>query len=176
MKHLTWLMKSSRYALVTSRQGRGLRGLNASLKALSSDSSRILLTPRLARRLATVSSTLSAPEDSPSKERLVGDGGREEKEVDRDVHHAPRPPSPSSPSISASSSSSSSSSPALEPAGELRREPMNIYNLNAIIRDQVERTLLSFFQQSCSDDRLCPVNTPLKDSCVLLCLHIVPPR
>lgn len=150
MIHLTWLMKSSRYRLVTFRQGRGLRGLNASLKALSSDSGRILLTPRLARRLATVSSTLSAPEeshDSPSKEGLCGDGGREEKEVDRDVHHTPCTPSPSSPSISASSSSSSSSSPALEPAGELRREPMNIYNLNAIIRDQVERTLLSFFQQ-----------------------------
>ena len=53
--------------------------------------------------------------------------------------HSPGPRSPSvgSPSISASSSSSSSSSPALEPVGELRKEPMNIYNLNAIIRDQV---------------------------------------
>lgn len=157
--------------LVRFRQGRGLRGLNASLKAVSSDSGRILLTPRLARRLATVSSALSAPEesqDSPSKESWSGNGGREEKEADREVQHTP---SPSSPSVSASSSSSSSSSPALEPPGELRREPMNIYNLNAIIREQVEHGLLSFLSPFFKHLRILPlpgyicmiVNTPLED-------------
>ncbi|XP_056878489.1 protein bicaudal D homolog 1-like isoform X3 [Takifugu flavidus] len=157
------------------RQGRGLRGLNASLKAMSSDSSRILLTPRLARRLATASSTLSAPEesqDSPSKESLSGDGGREEKEVDRDVHHTPCTPPPSSPSISASSSSSSSSSPALEPAGELRKEPMNIYNLNAIIRDQVKHLQravdrsLQLSRQRAAARELAPLLDRDKESCM----------
>lgn len=125
--------------------------MNASLKAMSADSGRILLTPRLARRLATASSTLSAPEDSqdsPSKESLSGGGGKEEKGPDRDAQHTPCTPPPSSPSVSTSSSSSSSSSPALEPPGELRRELMNIYNLNAIIRDQVEQGLLPFLSPS----------------------------
>ncbi|KAM3587899.1 uncharacterized protein V6R79_016542 [Siganus canaliculatus] len=129
------------------RQGRGLRGLSASLKAMSSDNSKVLLTPRLARRLAAVASTTStpgespSPSESPSKEPLSGEGVRE-KEGDRkalsEQNLPPCTPPTRSPSISASSSSSSSSSPALEPAGELRREPMNIYNLNAIIRDQVK--------------------------------------
>ncbi|KAM9845889.1 protein bicaudal D homolog 1-like [Aulostomus maculatus] len=133
------------------RQGRGLRGLSASLKAMSSDNSKVLLTPRLARRLATVAMTTStsgesrSPSQSPSKEPPRGERGREDKEGDRDglqvlSEQSPPPCTPPShsPSISASSSSSSSSSPALEPAGELRREPMNIYNLNAIIREQVK--------------------------------------
>lgn len=136
----------------SSRQGRGLRGLSASLKAMSSDNSKVLLTPRLARRLAAVASITStpaesrSPSESPSKEPLSGQG-RGEKEGDReglqvppDQSLPPCTPPTRSPSISASSSSSSSSSPALEPAGELRREPMNIYNLNAIIRDQVEHS------------------------------------
>ncbi|XP_074481672.1 protein bicaudal D homolog 1-like isoform X4 [Sebastes fasciatus] len=132
------------------RKGRGLRGLSACLKAMSSDNSKVLLTPRLARRLAAVASTTltpaesRSPSQSPSKEPLSGEGGREEKEGDKEGLQVPSEqslppctPPTRSPSISASSSSSSSSSPALEPAGELRREPMNIYNLNAIIRDQL---------------------------------------
>ncbi|XP_067330505.1 protein bicaudal D homolog 1-like isoform X3 [Channa argus] len=133
------------------RQGRGLRGLSASLKAMSLDNSKVLLTPRLARRLVTVTSTTStsgesrSPSESPSKEPLSEERRGEEKEGDREGLHVtteqslpPCTPPTRSPSISASSSSSSSSSPALEPAGELRREPMNIYNLNAIIREQVK--------------------------------------
>ncbi|KAF3699507.1 Protein bicaudal D -like protein 1 [Channa argus] len=133
------------------RQGRGLRGLSASLKAMSLDNSKVLLTPRLARRLVTVTSTTStsgesrSPSESPSKEPLSEERRGEEKEEDREGLHVtteqslpPCTPPTRSPSISASSSSSSSSSPALEPAGELRREPMNIYNLNAIIREQVK--------------------------------------
>ncbi|KAA8580451.1 hypothetical protein FQN60_005986 [Etheostoma spectabile] len=131
------------------RQGRGLRGLSACLKAMSSDNSKVLLTPRLARRLAAVVSTTftpgesRSPSQSPSKEPLSGEVGGGEKEGDKEGLQVPSEqklplctPPTLSPSISASSSSSSSSSPALEPAGELRREPMNIYNLNAIIREQ----------------------------------------
>jgi len=149
--------------LFPSRQGRGLRGLSASLKAMSSDTSKVFLTPRLARRLAAVvSANLTpggsrSPSQSPSKEPLSGEGRVEDKKEDKEGLQAsseqsppPSTPPTRSPSISASSSSSSSSSPALEPAGELRREPMNVYNLNAIIREQVQRwrsrssSLLSF--------------------------------
>ncbi|XP_042083714.1 protein bicaudal D homolog 1, partial [Haplochromis burtoni] len=129
------------------RQGRGLRGLSSSLKAMCTDNSKVLLTPRLARRLAAVASTTSTPgesrtpSESPSKEPLHGGSRRVEKEVLQVPSEQSLPPSTPptrSSSISASSSSSSSSSPAMEPAGELRREPMNIYNLSAIIRDQVK--------------------------------------
>ncbi|KAM7366779.1 hypothetical protein PAMP_014725 [Pampus punctatissimus] len=165
------------------RQGRGLRGFSACLKAMSTDNSKVLLTPRLARRLAAVASATSAdsrsPSESPSKEPLSGEGGREEKERDSEGFQAPpeqslppcTPPS-ASPSISASSSSSSSSSPALEPAGELRREPMNIYNLNAIIRDQVKHlqravdTSLQLSRQRAAARELAPLLDKDKESCM----------
>ncbi|XP_050933674.1 protein bicaudal D homolog 1 isoform X1 [Lates calcarifer] len=144
------------------RQGRGLRGLSASLKAMSSDNSKVLLTPRLARRLAAVSSTTStpvesrSPSESPSKEPLL----------------PPCTPPTRSPSISASSSSSSSSSPAMEPAGELRKEPMNIYNLNAIIRDQVKHLQravdrsLQLSRQRAAARELAPLLDKDKESCM----------
>uniref|UniRef100_A0A8C5CN40 Uncharacterized protein n=1 Tax=Gadus morhua TaxID=8049 RepID=A0A8C5CN40_GADMO len=164
------------------RQGRGLRGLAAGLKALSADDSRVLLTPRLARRLAAVAAATASPGESrspsqsPSKEPPSrGEGPQKD---------APQGPSPSqrspgphtpptrSPSISASSSSSSSSSPALEPAGELRREPLNIYNLNAIIRDQVkhlqravDRSLLLSRQRAAARE-LAPLLDKDKESCL----------
>ncbi|XP_036978227.1 protein bicaudal D homolog 1-like isoform X2 [Acanthopagrus latus] len=167
------------------RQGRGLRGLSASLKAMSSDNSKVLLTPRLARRLAAVASTTStpaesrSPSESPSKEPLSGERGREEKEGDReglqlpsDHSLPPCTPPTRSPSISASSSSSSSSSPALEPAGELRREPMNIYNLNAIIREQVKHLQravdrsLQLSRQRAAARELAPLLDKDKESCM----------
>ncbi|XP_008288538.1 protein bicaudal D homolog 1-like [Stegastes partitus] len=167
------------------RQGRGLRGLSASLKAMSSDNSKVLLTPRLARRLAAVSSTTStpgesrSPSESPSKEPLSGEAVREEKEADREGLQVPSEPSlppctppTRSPSISASSSSSSSSSPALEPAGELRREPMNIYNLNAIIRDQVKHLQravdrsLQLSRQRAAARELAPLLDKDKEGCM----------
>ncbi|XP_035807490.2 protein bicaudal D homolog 1-like isoform X3 [Amphiprion ocellaris] len=167
------------------RQGRGLRGLSASLKAMSSDNSKVLLTPRLARRLAAVSSTTStpgesrSPSESPSKEPLSAEAVREEREVDREGLQVPpeaslppcTPPT-RSPSISASSSSSSSSSPALEPAGELRREPMNIYNLNAIIRDQVKHLQravdrsLQLSRQRAAARELAPLLDKDKEGCM----------
>uniref|UniRef100_A0A3B5ADI5 Protein bicaudal D homolog 1-like n=1 Tax=Stegastes partitus TaxID=144197 RepID=A0A3B5ADI5_9TELE len=72
----------------------------------------------------------------------------------------------------ASSSSSSSSSPALEPAGELRREPMNIYNLNAIIRDQVKHLQravdrsLQLSRQRAAARELAPLLDKDKEGCM----------
>uniref|UniRef100_H3CP55 Bicaudal D homolog 1a n=1 Tax=Tetraodon nigroviridis TaxID=99883 RepID=H3CP55_TETNG len=111
-------------------------------------------------------------QDSPSKESLSGNGGREKKEADGDVQNVPCTPPPSSPSVSASSSSSSSSSPALEPPGELRREPMNIYNLNAIIRDQVKHLQravdrsLQLSRQRAAARELAPLLDRDKESCM----------
>lgn len=158
---------------------------------MSSDNSKVLLTPRLARRLAAVTSSASSPaesrspSESPSKEPLSGESPREEKEVEREGLQAapeqslqPCTPPTRSPSISASSSSSSSSSPALEPPGDLRREPMNIYNLNAIVRDQVGSAvlhsgrLLSFM--ILSNHRSWTSDVPsCCSSCVLVFLSIV---
>ncbi|XP_056280506.1 protein bicaudal D homolog 1-like isoform X2 [Pseudoliparis swirei] len=167
------------------RQGRGLRGLSASLKAMSSDTSKVFLTPRLARRLAAVvSANLTpggsrSPSQSPSKEPLSGEGRVEDKKEDKEGLQAsseqsppPSTPPTRSPSISASSSSSSSSSPALEPAGELRREPMNVYNLNAIIREQVkylQRAVdmsLQLSRQRAAARELAPLLDKDKESCL----------
>ncbi|XP_035475830.1 protein bicaudal D homolog 1-like isoform X1 [Scophthalmus maximus] len=167
------------------RQGKGLRSVTASLKAMSSDNSKVLLTPRLARRLAAVASTTLTPGESrspsasPSKEHLCREGGEEEKEGDREGLQVPSEkglpvctPPTRSPSISASSSSSSSSSPALEPAGELRKEPMNIYNLNAIIRDQVKHLQravdqsLQLSRQRAAARDLAPLLDKDKESCM----------
>uniref|UniRef100_A0A8C8E3R8 Protein bicaudal D homolog 1 n=1 Tax=Oryzias sinensis TaxID=183150 RepID=A0A8C8E3R8_9TELE len=167
------------------RQGRGLRSISASLKAVSSDSSKVLLTPRLSRRLVAAASTTSSPggsrspSASPSKEPLSGEGEGEDKEVCREGLQAPfeqtlppcTPPT-RSPSISASSSSSSSSSPALEPHGELRREPMNIYSLNAIVRDQVKHLQravdrsLQLSRQRAAARELAPLLEKDKESCM----------
>ncbi|XP_031725753.1 protein bicaudal D homolog 1-like isoform X4 [Anarrhichthys ocellatus] len=167
------------------RKGRGLRGLSASLKAMSSDNSKVLLTPRLARRLAAVASTTlspggsRSPSHSPSKEPLSGEGRGEEKVGDKEGLQVPSEqslppctPPTRSPSISASSSSSSSSSPALEPAGELRREPMNVYNLNAIIREQVKHLQravdrsLQLSRQRAAARELAPLLDKDKESCM----------
>ncbi|RVE56233.1 hypothetical protein OJAV_G00218970 [Oryzias javanicus] len=164
------------------RQGRGLRSISASLKAVSSDSSKVLLTPRLSRRLVAAASPTSSPggsrspSASPSKEPLSGEGEGEDKEVCREAPFEqalpPCTPPTRSPSISASSSSSSSSSPALEPHGELRREPMNIYNLNAIVRDQVKHLQravdrsLQLSRQRAAARELAPLLDKDKESCM----------
>ncbi|XP_024119076.1 protein bicaudal D homolog 1 isoform X1 [Oryzias melastigma] len=164
------------------RQGRGLRSISASLKAVSSDSSKVLLTPRLSRRLVAAASPTSSPggsrspSASPSKEPLSGEGEGEDKEVCREAPFEqalpPGTPPTRSPSISASSSSSSSSSPALEPHGELRREPMNIYNLNAIVRDQVKHLQravdrsLQLSRQRAAVRELAPLLDKDKESCM----------
>nr|XP_061809171.1 protein bicaudal D homolog 1-like [Nerophis lumbriciformis] len=160
------------------RHGRGLKGLCASLKAMSSDNSKVLLTPRLARRLANSTTSTSgesrSPSESPSKEprRDGKEAGKELMKGQAEQSLPPCSPPTRSPSISASSSSSSSSSPALEPAGELRREPMNIYNLNAIIRDQVKHLqravdkALQLSRQRAEARELAPLLDKDKESCL----------
>ncbi|XP_053718766.1 protein bicaudal D homolog 1-like isoform X2 [Synchiropus splendidus] len=165
------------------RQGRGLRGLSASLKAMSSDNSKVLLTPRLARRLAAVASSTSttsitstpqesrSPSQSPSKEPLSGETSKEGLQVPSEQSLACTSPT-RSPSISASSSSSSSSSPAMEPIGELRREPLNIYNLNAIVREQVKHLQravdrsLQLSKQRAAARELAPLLDKDKETCM----------
>lgn len=97
---------------------------------------RALLSPRLARRLAAVSAACSpepprSPMDSPS----------------RDCHHsdatANAADASSSPTRHPTGSPGRAASPCPSPvppesAGDLRKEPMNIYNMNAIIRDQIK--------------------------------------
>lgn len=118
------------------RQSRVTR--SGSLK--SSDDPRALLSPRLARRLAAVSAACSSesprtPMDSPSK----------------DCHHsnttantADSPSCHNSPTRNLMGSPGPSASPCPSPVpseaggGDLRKEPMNIYNMNAIIRDQIK--------------------------------------
>ncbi|XP_061769171.1 protein bicaudal D homolog 1-like isoform X2 [Nerophis ophidion] len=165
------------------RQGRGLKGLCANLKAMSSDNSKVLLTPRLSRRMAAAATTSTSedsrsPSESPSKEPLPA-GDRGGKKGDKEWIQgqsqqsltSSTPPT-RSPSISASSSSSSSSSPALEPVSELRREPMNIYNLNAIIREQVKHLQravdrsLQLSRQRAAARELSPLLDKDKESCM----------
>uniref|UniRef100_UPI0037E960FF protein bicaudal D homolog 1 isoform X2 n=1 Tax=Semicossyphus pulcher TaxID=241346 RepID=UPI0037E960FF len=117
------------------RQSRVTR--SGSLKG--SDDPRALLSPRLARRLAAASAACSSdaprsPMDSPSK-----DGHHSETSTNTmdasSCHSSPTRQPPGSPSISISPCPSPVPS---EAGGDLRKEPMNIYNLNAIIRDQIK--------------------------------------
>lgn len=117
------------------RQSRVTR--NGSLKGC--DDPRALLSPRLARRLAAVSAACSSeaprsPVDSPS----------------RDCHHSDTTANTadssschSSPTRNLTGSPGHAVSPCPSPVppesgGDLRKEPMNIYNMNAIIRDQIK--------------------------------------
>ncbi|XP_051974519.1 protein bicaudal D homolog 1-like [Xyrauchen texanus] len=118
----------NRVTLDYYRQGRTLtRMSNAGLKV--QDELRVLLTPRLARRLAAINAATSesrSPSNSPSKEPVS-------------VEQSPVRTLLGSPIVSASSSSSSSSpAPESSTGSDLRREPTNIYHLNAIIRDQIK--------------------------------------
>lgn len=108
------------------RQSRVTR--SGSLKGC--DDPRALLSPRLARRLAAVSAACSSeppysPMDSPS----------------RDCHPVDTPANTTeSSSCHSSPTRNLTGSPgqAISPGGDLRKEPMNIYNMNAIIRDQIK--------------------------------------
>ncbi|XP_061533400.1 protein bicaudal D homolog 1 isoform X2 [Phycodurus eques] len=117
------------------RQSRVTR--SGSLKG--SEDPRALLSPRLARRLAAVSALCSSeaqrsPMDSPSKESRDSDTAT--NPADSPAQHGSPNRNPiSSPVISMSPCSSPVPS---EAGGDLRKEPMNIYNLNAIIRDQIK--------------------------------------
>ncbi|XP_041113039.1 protein bicaudal D homolog 1-like isoform X3 [Polyodon spathula] len=89
-----------------------------------SDDPRVLLSPRLARRaMATPSDHKSPAEQAPK------DAGETNKEQS--------PKSPTRTPIVSPVITAPPSSPVTE-SSDLRKEPMNIYNLNAIIRDQIK--------------------------------------
>ncbi|XP_063052972.1 protein bicaudal D homolog 1 [Engraulis encrasicolus] len=157
------------------------------------DDPRALLSPRLARRLASISSACSSepprsPQDSPSKDpppsssssstATAGDGGQ--------VNGSPSrtPQAPGSP-VTISLSPCPSPSPDNSNGGHghsgsngsgggesLRREPMNIYNLNAIIRDQIKHLQravdrsLQLSRQRAAARELAPVMDKDKEACM----------
>ncbi|XP_054475979.1 protein bicaudal D homolog 1 isoform X2 [Anoplopoma fimbria] len=115
------------------RQSRVTR--SGSLKGC--DDHRALLSPRLARRLAAASAACSpdpprSPMDSPSRDAHHNE--TKPNTVDS-CHSSPTRNPLGSPVISVSPCPSPVPS---EAGGDLRKEPMNIYNLNAIIRDQIK--------------------------------------
>ncbi|XP_070828319.1 protein bicaudal D homolog 1 isoform X7 [Chaetodon trifascialis] len=117
------------------RQSRVTR--SGSLKG--SDDPRALLSPRLARRLAAASAACSSesprcPMDSPSKDAQHNETATNTGDPPS-CHSSPTRNPTGSPVISISPCPSPVPS---EAGGDLRKEPMNIYNLNAIIRDQIK--------------------------------------
>ncbi|KAK3544370.1 hypothetical protein QTP86_010154 [Hemibagrus guttatus] len=150
------------------RQGRNPpRAMSTGLKV--QDDHRVLLTPRLARRLAAINAATSStstpsdsqsPTESPSKEPL----NSEDSPV-RTVL--------SSSAVSASSSSSSSSPAPDSPAGsDTRREPINLHHLNAIIRDQIKHLQkavdrsLQLSRQRAAVRELAPLFDKEKEACM----------
>nr|XP_021328918.1 protein bicaudal D homolog 1 isoform X5 [Danio rerio] len=122
---------------------------------------RALLSPRLARRLAAVNSSdmSKSPQDSPSKEPL-GDGIKGEGG------------SPNRTPFGSPINGSSLSSSTIPETGDLRREPMNIYNLNAIIRDQIKHLQkavdrsLQLSRQRAAARELAPILDKDKEACM----------
>lgn len=114
------------------RQSRVTR--SGSLKG--SDDLRALLSPRLARRLAAASAACSSesprsPMDSPSKDA-------HHNETTTSTGDSPSCHSSPTRNLTGISISRCPSPVPSEAGGDLRKEPMNIYNLNAIIRDQIK--------------------------------------
>lgn len=125
------------------------------------DDLRALLSPRLARRLAKVTSDMSkSPQESPSKEPL-GDGSKGEAASQ----------SPNKTPFGSPVNSLFSASLMLE-TGDLRKEPMNIYNLNAIIRDQIKHLQkavdrsLQLSKQRAAAQELAPILDKDKEACM----------
>ncbi|XP_066541547.1 protein bicaudal D homolog 1 isoform X1 [Hoplias malabaricus] len=143
------------------RQSRVTR--SGSLKG--ADDPRALLSPRLARRLAAANSSdpCRSPLDSPVKEP-PGDGGK----ADTVSQQSPTRTPFGSPVHSASPSISS----VPEANGDLRKEPMNIYNLNAIIRDQIKHLQkavdrsLQLSRQRAAARELAPILDKDKETCM----------
>ncbi|KAL6107112.1 bicd1 [Pungitius sinensis] len=132
---------------------------------------RALLTPRLARRLAAASAACSSesprsPVDSPSRD--VRHNETTAITVDS-CHSSPTRNPTGSPGISASPCPSPVPS---EAGGDLRKEPMNIYNLNAIIRDQIKHLQravdrsLQLSRQRAAARELAPILDKDKELCL----------
>ncbi|KAM9854655.1 protein bicaudal D homolog 1 [Aulostomus maculatus] len=153
------------------RQSRVTR--SGSLKG--SDDPRALLSPRLARRLAAASAACSSesqrsPHDSPSKDSHHGDTTTSTVDRDSLAHQGSPTRNPTgSPVISMSPCPSPVPS---EAGGDLRKEPMNIYNLNAIIRDQIKHLQravdrsLQLSRQRAAARELAPMLDKDKESCM----------
>ncbi|KAK2841977.1 hypothetical protein Q5P01_012177 [Channa striata] len=151
------------------RQSRITR--SGSLKG--SEDPRALLSPRLARRLAAASAACSSecprsPMDSPSKDAHHGDTTA--NTVDSaSCHSSPTRNPTGSPVISISPCPSPVPS---EAGGDMRKEPMNIYNLNAIIRDQIKHLQkavdrsLQLSRQRAAARELAPMLDKDKESCM----------
>ncbi|XP_016130115.1 protein bicaudal D homolog 1-like isoform X2 [Sinocyclocheilus grahami] len=122
---------------------------------------RALLSPRLAHRIAAANSSdvSKRPQDSLSKEPLgegtKGEGGSPNKTLFGSLING----------------SSLSPSPVPE-TGDLRREPMNVYNLNAIIRDQIKHLQkavdrsLQLSRQRAAARELAPILDKDKEVCL----------
>lgn len=146
------------------RQSRVTR--SGSLKG--SEDPRALLSPRLARRLAAASAACSSdaprsPMDSPSKDGHHSDTTT--NAADSPAYHG----SPTRNPIGVSPCPSPVPS---EAGGDLRKEPMNIYNLNAIIRDQIKHLQravdrsLQLSRQRAAARELAPMLDKDKESCM----------
>ncbi|XP_076155167.1 protein bicaudal D homolog 1 [Alosa pseudoharengus] len=142
---------------------------------------RALLSPRLARRLAAGSTSSSdpprSPQESPSKEPPAssssagsggsgGEGGQ--GSPSRTTQGSASPVNISfSTCLSPTPDSGSSGG-----GGDLRKEPMNIYNLNAIIRDQIKHLQravdrsLQLSRQRAAARELAPVMDKDKEACM----------
>ncbi|KAG7214924.1 hypothetical protein INR49_005199 [Caranx melampygus] len=151
------------------RQSRVTR--SGSLKG--SDDPRALLSPRLARRLAAASAACSSepprsPMDSPSKDAHHNETTTNTGDSSS-CHSSPTRNATGSPVISISPCPSPLPS---EAGGDLRKEPMNIYNLNAIIRDQIKHLQravdrsLQLSRQRAAARELAPMLDKDKESCM----------
>ncbi|XP_058501662.1 protein bicaudal D homolog 1 isoform X2 [Solea solea] len=145
---------------------------NGSLKG--SDDPRALLSPRLARRLAAVSAALSSESprtlmDSPSKDPHHNETPANMVDSPLSCHSSPTRNLTASPVISISPCPSPLPS---EAGGDLRKEPMNIYNLNAIIRDQIKHLQkavdrsLQLSRQRAAARELAPMLDKDKETCL----------
>ncbi|XP_011474803.1 protein bicaudal D homolog 1 isoform X3 [Oryzias latipes] len=151
------------------RQSRITRG--GSLKG--PEDPRALLSPRLARRLAAASAACSpdaprSPMDSPSKD--IHQSEATANAVDSSsCHGSPNRSATGSPVITIFPCPSPVSS---EAGGDLRKEPMNIYNLNVIIRDQIKHLQravdrsLQLSRQRAAARELAPMLDRDKESCM----------
>ncbi|XP_071752942.2 protein bicaudal D homolog 1 isoform X1 [Centroberyx gerrardi] len=155
------------------RQSRGTR--SGSLKG--SDDPRALLSPRLARRLAAVSAACSSdsprsPMDSPSKDPHPNDTTTTSNTVDRESPACQGSPTRTPMGSPVINGSPSPSPVPTEAGGDLRKEPMNIYNLNAIIRDQIKHLQravdrsLQLSRQRAAARELAPMLDKDKESCM----------
>lgn len=149
------------------RQGRNPpRATSTSLKV--QDDHRVLLTPRLARRLAAINAATSStstpsdsqsPTESPSKDPLNSEDGPVRTVL-------------SSYAVSASSSSSSSPAPDSPAGSDTQREPINLHHLNAIIRDQIKHLQkavdrsLQLSRQRAAVRELVPLFDKEKEACM----------